>query len=119
MPPEVQTAEFLFASGQAVCRGSVWNGSDGLFAPPMPPERAVCGRSVWRCAFFTDGYRQLQIVRQCLFFAVNDCIYLHSSCLSFLIFAKFGRITLFYYLKELEKPFRVLYVIVIYYVDTT
>ena len=47
VPPVGWTAEVLFASGQAVCVGSVWDGSYGRFAPPLtgasPPYPRLCG----------------------------------------------------------------------------
>ena len=70
VPPLVQSAEILFASGQAVCVGSVWFGSDGLSpltgaSPPYPrfsslrrfclqagrDSCAVCGGSVYKRDF--------------------------------------------------------------------
>ena len=43
VPPDVQTAEVLFASGRADCGGSVWFGSYGLSpftgaCAPVPPD---------------------------------------------------------------------------------
>ena len=73
VPPLVQSAEILFASGQAVCWRSVWFGSDGRavaldggFAP-VPPERADCKGSVCKRDFCQAFLKKASIKPQHFF----------------------------------------------------